>query len=214
MTIMHIDREALKSKVVERLLALREHAPYFSCRTDTETELHVAGLWFSAVEQHLPKNLEAIEHRANPLDPPDIVIRSPEGTRVGVELTELVDEISLKAARPPKQKPGYEAKPSNLRMPYPWREYSKDELFGLLQKRIARKDKSEFNEPPYDERHLVIYSDEPDLLSVHSHETIRNLSFQRLENLDHCWLLLPPPLLANHLDPNSEHCIAIPLRSA
>jgi hypothetical protein len=90
--------------------------------------------------------------KTNEMDPPDIIIEKLDGSKIGVEITELLDE---------------EIQRERVKI---WRKYghcgekkrwTPEELINEIQKRIKQKNaynKPEFYEGPYDSRILVIYS--------------------------------------------------------
>lgn len=111
------------------------------------------------VTKHYCEAIETMENRRifkeiriNENDPPDTIVEKLNGHKIGVEVTELLDEEvqkrRVKTWR--KEKRQYERK-----------RWEPEELLNELQKRIDEKSayhKPEFKEGPYDSKVLVIYS--------------------------------------------------------
>jgi len=88
-----------------------------------------------------------VRHRGEGEDPPDCDAHAGDGSRIGIEITELVDGASIAAAR--------------LGKPYYWKDW-KGELLPALEKLLRRKDNPRFIQGgPYSQYVLVIFSDEP-----------------------------------------------------
>ena len=79
-------------------------------------------------------------------DPPDVLLTRHDGKAVGVELTELVDAKSAKAASPSKTKPNNN-RPRKNRIRYEPREYTDEQLHAELSAIIAHKDTKPFKHP-------------------------------------------------------------------
>ena len=94
-------------------------------------------------------------------DPPDVLLNRNDGKVVGIELTELVDAKSVKAASPSKKNPK-DQRPHKNRIRYEPREYTDEQLHAQLSAIIAHKNTKTFKHP-CDKRVLLIYSDEPSL---------------------------------------------------
>jgi hypothetical protein len=140
----------MQDKLEEMLRRQRAYAGYFHSRGDqVGTERGVVDCWlqarFKIPEEHYTK----LEPRPNPLDPPDVVLTDMKGQRIGIEVTELVDGPTISA-----WVKGIKAD---------FKLYEKEEFFSLIRQRIENKSRSEFKDPPYAGKVLVIYSDEPEL---------------------------------------------------
>jgi hypothetical protein len=140
------------------------------------TEMGVVYDWLQARFEHPEEHYSKIEPRPNPLDPPDVVLTDIKGARVGVEVTELVDGPTISAWE------------KGLNTDF--KLYEKEEFFALLRERIGSKSKSEFNDPPYEGKALVIYSDEPELCRD---DFLCSADFDfESGSFDEVWFIMPP----------------------
>lgn len=115
-----------------------------------------------------------------PRDPPDVVLIDKEGRRHGIEVTELVDEDTVRAWH---QGLSDTAK-----------EYSRDELHELVSVRIRRKSCKPFYSGPFVSKCLLIYSDEPSVAFAGlTYERLRFPSFER-GSFTEAWFLIPPAI--------------------
>jgi len=108
-----------------------------------------------------------------------------DGNAHGIEVSELVDQETLRQL-------GSGLNPD-------WKEYDDAELTELVLERIKRKEKL-FNEPPtYVSKHLILFSDEPDIaFTFHQLANVRRPSFSQF---DEVWILFPPSP-----SPDAEAC--------
>jgi hypothetical protein len=122
-------------------------------------------------------------------DPPDVLLTRNDDKVVGIELTELVDAKSAKAASPSKTNPKNK-RPRKNKIRYEPREYTDEQLHAELSAIIAHKDTKPFKHP-CDKRVLLIYSDEPtlrtrtDILQLVNQKPLPNSFF------DQIYLMLP-----------------------
>lgn len=99
------------------------------------------------------------------------------GARVGIEVTELVDSESIVAAK------------SGAAIH--WEPFTEEQLFGLMARRIAGKDKPEnVKGAPYDEYVLVVHCDDPRVLDYRLIEYVRSVRFPRTTLITRSFLLL------------------------
>lgn len=119
--------------------------------------------------------VEKLTSRGNE-DPPDCEAIL-YGRRVGIELTELVDQEAIEKFKKTK-------------FAYDWAEWTRDEFIGRLRQCIERKDSvASVKGGPYDDYYLIIYSDEWTVASQNIEEELRGMSFPtRL--ITHALLLL------------------------
>lgn len=102
-------------------------------------------------------------HRGEGEYPADCDAHAGDGTRIGIEITELVDGDSIAAAR--------------LGKPYDWKEW-KGALLPALEKLLRRKDNPRsIQEGPYSQHVLVIFSDEPWLEGEYLEHIVENPTF-------------------------------------
>lgn len=83
-------------------------------------------------------------------DPPDFRAIEKSGKVIGIEITELVSEKAIQKnlkAKTPKQ--------------HVYCDWSNEDLISALQERIHEKGAKTYHGGPYDEIHLVMFTDEP-----------------------------------------------------
>ena len=165
------------SRLWESILANnRGHAGYFSCRTDrTIEEVDVVRNLHESLVRHnqaffdSPRSLGAN-------DPPDCEAVSHKGSKIGIEVTELVDSASLQAL--------------NRNQPTPWEPLSVSEVCELIRKRITRKDNaSGIEDGRYEQYVLIIYTDESRIDHVELMQFVKSQSFGKTKLIDRCFLL-------------------------
>ena len=177
----------------QALQRARGHADFFQWAPNRDVEE-----W--GVVNHLRESLQAdgieifrdavIRGRGN--DPPDCEARSPNGDRIAIEVTELVDPAAIVAH-----------KRGDL---YTWTSWSQASLRGALQERLSAKDQrySELKGGPYAQYLLLVHTDEP-MLSYDSARTLLDgVAFKRPAHIDRAFLLIS-------YDPRLERCPYIEL---
>ena len=131
----------------------RGYADFFGWATDRDLEewgvisalaesLHADGVSF----------FSEVKARGRPNDPPDCEALSPNGSRIAIEVTELLDGEAIRAFKEGRI--------------YDWAEWSKDKFLSVLAERVAAKDQRfpDLKEPPYDGGYIVVvHTDEPEL---------------------------------------------------
>jgi hypothetical protein len=135
--------------------------------------------WLYALHREPELHVAAIEPWQR--DPPDVIVRQKDGTDIGIEVGELVDQISIESRT---VTPG---KPARKPLKDEHREYSGETLQKELLTIIERKSANPWNCDKGIRRILLIFSDE------------RRLNLQGLENsfpgtnhtFDEIWLLTP-----------------------
>jgi hypothetical protein len=115
-------------------------------------EYGVATQFCEAIEAIEGKEIFKRTTKINTNDPPDIIIEKNDGSKIGLEVSELLDEEVQRARVETWRKEGryYERK-----------RWEQEELINKIQKRIEEKNvynKPEFNGGPYDSKIFVIYS--------------------------------------------------------
>jgi len=116
-------------------------------------------------------------------DPPDALLTRNDDKVVGIELTELVDAKSARAASPTKTN-------RKNRIRYEPREYTDGQLHAELSAIIAHKDTKPFKHP-CDKRVLLIYSDEPSLRTRTNILQLVNQKPLPTSFFDQIYLMLP-----------------------
>lgn len=169
----------------------RSHAGYFSWRSDRDIEeLGVVQAFHESLTHAGVFLFEPPSLRGRGNDPPDCEAVGPNGSRIGIEVTELVDDKALVGTHDSA-----------------WLEpYSRAELFDLLRQRIAKKDNpKDVRGGPYDAYYLVIYCDEPRVLDHGLIKFIGEAVFPATSLIERAFMLLS-------YCPTIERCPYIELR--
>ncbi len=156
----------------------RPHAGYYSWQTDRDVEeLGVVQTFHESLTHSGDAFFHSYQARGRGNDPPDCEAQAPGGSRVGIEVTELVDGDSIAAAK------------SGAHIP--WEPFAEGHLFGLLVERIKKKDNPvDVKGGPYDEYVLIIYCDEPRVLDYGLIQFVRGAVFPPTTLIDRAFLLL------------------------
>ncbi|HBR22279.1 MAG TPA: hypothetical protein DD713_06910 [Nitrospiraceae bacterium] len=158
----------------------RQHAGCFSWTSDRHRHIEEVG-----VVQILHESLEKCgmvffhspKSRGDSKYPPDCEALSPNGERVGIEVTELVDSDSIKASKCQRHT-----------QQEPW---SKSYLLKELRTRINTKDNPpQVKGGPYSQYLLIIYCDEPRVLHYDLIEYIRSIKFGPTKLLNRIFFLV------------------------
>jgi hypothetical protein len=171
-------------RVREHLQNRRKHAGFFEASGTSNPdrkqnkEVSVVLEWLYARYGDPELHMTAVEPWQR--DPPDVIVRQKDGTNLGIEVRELVDECRIKSLAVTPAKPA--KKPLKEH-----REYSGETLQKELLTIIERKAANPWNCDEGIRRILLIFSDE------------RRLNLQGLENsfpaknhtFDEIWLLTP-----------------------
>ena len=171
------------------IAAARRHASMYSPIDKKETaDLVVDSLLFALHYGNLREYCNLRDHYklkriCTHDDPPDVLLNRNDGKVVGIELTELVDAKSAKAASPSKTK-----RKNKIR--YEPREYTDEQLHAELSAIIAHKDTKPFKHS-CDKRVLLIYSDEPSLRTRTNILQLVNQKPLPTSFFDQIYLMLP-----------------------
>jgi len=149
-----------------------------------------------SVVNHLVKSLELdnknylteIKSRGRHNDPPDCEAKNESGKRVAIEVTELVDEDTIKA---------YKAG-----IKYNWANWNKSKFISSIESLLSRKDPKyhKLIEPPYPGGYvLIIFTDEPDLNRHKIQQFLDNHIFNVTKNISQAFLLVS-------YDPSIKRC--------
>jgi len=109
---------------------------------------------------------DQVRGRGRGSDPPDVEAVDLSGRRIAFEVTELVDEDSIHAARRGN--------------PYPWAEWAASKLQARVQHLLSQKatKATKLLDPPYEGGYVVlIYTDEPELGSQQIEMMLGTISF-------------------------------------
>lgn len=143
--------------------------------------------------------------RSNANDPPDVLLLSTSGDRVGVEVTELVDASTVKRHRHQKKIGTY--------YPYDWAPWTSDSLERSIVQATERKDrKLAARAREYDEVFVAIATDEPMITLELARQALRNCS-ARVNAIQRAYLLLSyHPEVDQLMFPQGIPVLSVPLR--
>jgi len=165
MTTEHEDEIDWAALAEEGKKNIRPHAGHFSWESDRiAAEVGVLQEFMTALAETNKAFFREARHRGENNDPPDCDALAADATRIGIEITELVDSRSIKAAR--------------LGQYYDWKDW-KGVLVPKLEQLIQRKvNPTHIKGGPYSQYALVIFSDEPWLKRDYVERPIAEHSFQ------------------------------------
>ena len=142
----------------------RQHAPYFSLSSDPQVnEAEVALVLSEQLSKQGTKTFHSIVPRRQPNDPPDCEAIGPNGERIGIEVTALVDGHSIAAAKRGDFVSQEIWKPSRVI----------EEIASIVRK----KDRAVPKGGPYKSYILIICCDDPLYLDNENLDAIRNTTF-------------------------------------
>lgn len=129
-----------------------------------------------------------LKRRGRSNDPPDCEAVGSDGSRIAIEVTELVDGDAIKAFKSGRV--------------YDWSEWEKEKFLPTLSELISRKDRRfpELKEPPYDGGYIVVvFTDEPMLSRLAVSKMLEGHLFEKPEYIARAFLLLS-------YDPHTNRC--------
>jgi hypothetical protein len=157
----------------------RGYADFFSWPLNRDVEeAHTAALLAASMEVSGTRFFEEIKGRGRGSDPPDVEAKDFSGRRIAFEVTELVDEDSIHAARRGN--------------PYAWAEWTPAKFRARIQHLLSQKaaKATKLLDAPYEGGYIVlIYTDEPELKSEQIEQLLASTPFAAPE-LNRAFLLL------------------------
>ncbi|MCA3953899.1 hypothetical protein [Vibrio vulnificus] len=169
--------EVLNDYLIKRKAMVRKHADFFETPNKTTKEL--------LVTQHLFQMLEVDtnEHLVNMFlaqDPPDVAVVTSSGKKVGVEVTELVNEKAI----------GYDIKGERLKYLKEILSWNADSITKKLQNIVTTKAQKCHKLPEeFDELVLLIFTDEPRLDASIIENSIKDVKFSGIEAFQSVYIL-------------------------
>lgn len=167
-----------RNKLAEKFLKNhRPHAGHFSWETNRGIEeCGVLQEFEHALALKRKQFFSEPRHRGQNNDPPDCEAVAFDGARIGIEITELVDASSIKAAKQGR--------------PYEWKNW-RNILLPELEKILRRKDSpTNIKGRPYSQYLLVIHSDEPWLERNYIEQNLKSHVFESTSTITRAFLLL------------------------
>jgi len=173
---------AVKSKT-------RRYTNYFGWSLNRDDgELGVVNHLVESLELDNKNYFTEIKSRGRHNDPPDCEAKDRSGNRIAIEVTELVDEETIKA-----YKAGIE---------YNWASWNKSKFISSIESLLSRKDPKyhKLIDPPYHGGYvLIIFTDEPGLNRNKIQQYLQNHTFNVTKNITRAYLLVS-------YDPSIKRC--------
>ena len=136
----------------------RGYASFFDWPDRDQKEVGVVLSLFETLLAKEGLHYSNLRARGQGNDPPDCEAATPDGRRIGIEVTELVDPQGIKSAKAGRR--------------YDWATWDKAKLESYILARISTKDDVvNLKGGPYNHYWVVIHCDEPEL----SHDRVRAL---------------------------------------
>jgi hypothetical protein len=189
------------NELANKLSAAREnsrgYAGFFGGPDKSVRECGVVQSFEEALQADNALFFHGLRSCAKPNDPPDCEAVTEDGTRIAIEVTELVDEAAINAYIKTGQ-----ALNGSI--------WTDEKLYDGLVKRISEKDRcfARLQNPPYPGGYVVvIHTDESDLRRNRVETFLQTHRFQKSEHIDRIFLLLS-------YDPTIQRCPYFELEQA
>ena len=157
-------RHAIKKK--------RKYAGFWSWLERDVAEHGVAQEWLNSISNRGCASSWRLRSRGTGHDPPDCEAESESGVRIGIEVTELVDQQHAGGAA------------TN------WAKWDAAKLRGHISQRLARKDDpSRVKDGPYARYIVVLFTDEPLLSANRLRKLLDGAEFGPFKLIDAAWVL-------------------------
>ncbi len=196
MALTELDWQHIGRLIREAVAKDRGYASFFDWPDRDQEEVGVVLSLFESILESEGLHYSGLRARGQGNDPPDCEAITPDGSRIGIEVTELVDEEGIKNAKAGRR--------------YDWATWDKAKVESYLLARISAKDKPrDLKGGPYTRYWVVIHCDEPEL----NHERVQSLlngwAGTRTTLVDDAFLLFS-------YDPKHERCpyIRLPIKRA
>lgn len=177
----HPDWDTIVGIMREARAKSRGYATYWEWAPDRSlAEVGVAKALAEYLEHAEGRSWESVQRV--PHDPPDVLLISTSGERVGVEVTELVDPATVERHRHRKK--------IGANHSYDWANWSEDTLAKSLVNAVERKDeKLAARTKDYDELILALATDEPMITLTLAEQALRKVSVS-VEHLHRAYFIL------------------------
>ena len=174
--VLRMDEPTNFLKDIFRKRDIRVYAPYFALSPDRQgNERDVASILGDELAEQGKASFHSLVSRGRGDDPPDCEALDEDGNPVGIEVTELVDEDSMRAA--------IEGDAISQKVCTP------SDLIKEISDRVLRKSRSEIHGGPYGTYLLIIYCDDPLYLDYDNFEAVRRARFDCTGAIDRVYFL-------------------------
>jgi len=164
-------------RIVEILKRLRPYAPFWEFPDKSTKEYGIVKDFIDALS-----GIGVLPYRqivAQKPDPPDFKATDHSGRAIGVELTELVSEEAIRENIKVKGKQEH----------YVYKDWTPADFICAVQERLDNKAHKQYNGGPYDELHLVIFTDEPVLTYEECEKLLKAHVFKTANQLRRAYVL-------------------------
>ena len=176
--LVAIDMDEVGRWLIKAAKQNRGYAAYFDFPDKRVKEEALARLLANALMEkgHIPKRQTSVISRKD--DPPDCEIIVQDGERIGVEITELVDQEAIEE---------FKRSGDSLTNHSEW---SNAKFVDRVSKIVKRKDDPHrVNGGPYDRYILLLHTDEAELNAEQVEKMAESLSINTL-TIDEVWILV------------------------
>jgi hypothetical protein len=193
--VMHPEESGeMTRKIVEALKKQRPYAAYWEWPHKPSKEAGIMRDFLASWERAGFPRYEAVT--ALETDPPDFIAETSSGSRVGIELTELVSEEAIRA-NVNARRAGSEERT--------YRDWQPDAVLTVIQSNLDDKGAKQFHGGPYAEIHVVIHVDEPVIGAAEYRPRLDGSVFSRPLALTRAFVLFS-------YDPSEGGCPLVELR--
>ena len=172
----------------------RKYAPYFEASCKKRKEYDVAQRFIEALDITNKGCYHSLAFAEK--EPPDCEVHDEKNNIIGIEITELVNELAVRQAANLTDQRYYPV--------YFWGEKDAGEVFDELGRKLREKDRKIYHKERYSKMLVVIFTDEPTLRYRKVLELLRDKIFPRFENIEEAYLLFS-------YDPDEDYCPYIKL---
>ena len=171
-----MQQDDLQVFFAESCKEIRKHAPYFALSADKQqNEVDVACVLREEMLRRGEESYHSIQSRGLGNDPPDCEAIGNNGERVGIEVTELVEESAIEGANRGTDTPHEPIAPLA----------AVERISNIVQK----KDRADVRGERYDLYFLVIYCGDPCFLTHDVLVSIREARFERTHLINRAYFL-------------------------
>lgn len=169
-----IDHYRIKRRIQELARVGRKYAPFFDWfKNEKEIkEIGIARILLENIEMNEKPPFNNL--KISPKDPPDVLAETEGGARIGIEVSELVDEEVVRK---------WERDEEVFKF---WQNH---EVIESIQGIINRKDAKKFHGGPYEKIYILIYTADPLLEYEKFEKIISEHVFDRNNQIDGGYIL-------------------------
>lgn len=160
----------------EAIMKQRGYADFFGWPDRPVMERGIVAELFSALQRDAGVSFSNLRSRGVGHDPPDCEATDATGAVVGIEVTELVDELAIREAR--------------NRNPYHWADWPPERLVAAIREKVLRKGGALPKGGPYSRYLLVVHTDEPILSHAFVEKALAGQLFSGAGVISEVYLLL------------------------